>query len=150
MDIRMLGEGEQPPMELLLNADPSKQLVERYLQRGTSYVAIDSGEIVGVYVLLPTRPATVELVNVSVREEHQGKGIGKQLVRHAVRQAKEEGYQTIEVGTGNSSVDQLALYQKCGFRMVGIDRDFFLRHYEEPLFENGIQVMDMVRLSQDL
>ncbi|MFC3771537.1 GNAT family N-acetyltransferase [Paenibacillus sp. GCM10012303] len=150
MDIRMLGEGEQPPMELLLNADPSKQLVERYLQRGTSYVAVDSGEIVGVYVLLPTRPATVELVNVSVREEHQGKGIGKQLVRHAVRQAREEGYQTIEVGTGNSSVDQLALYQKCGFRMVGIDRDFFLRHYEEPLFENGIQVTDMVRLSQDL
>ncbi|MEF3311999.1 GNAT family N-acetyltransferase [Paenibacillus sp. GYB004] len=150
MDIRMLGEGEQPPMELMLNADPSKQLVEGYLQRGTSYVAIDSGEIVGVYVLLPTRPATVELVNVSVREEHQGKGIGKQLVRHAVRQAKEEGYQTIEVGTGNSSVDQLALYQKCGFRMVGIDRDFFLRHYEEPLFENGIQVTDMVRLSQDL
>ncbi|MBD2865586.1 GNAT family N-acetyltransferase [Paenibacillus oceani] len=150
MDIRMLGEGEQPPMELLLNADPSKQLVERYLQRGTSYVAVDSGEIVGVYVLLPTRPATVELVNVSVREEHQGKGIGKQLVRHAVWQAREEGYQTIEVGTGNSSVDQLALYQKCGFRMVGIDRDFFLRHYEEPLFENGIQVTDMVRLSQDL
>jgi len=150
MNIRKLGEGEQPPMELLLNADPSKQLVEGYLQRGTSYVAIDSGEIVGVYVLLPTRPATVELVNVSVREEHQGKGIGKQLVRHAVRQAKEEGYQTIEVGTGNSSVDQLALYQKCGFRMVGIDRDFFLRHYEEPLFENGIQVTDMVRLSQDL
>jgi GNAT superfamily N-acetyltransferase len=150
MDIRKLGEGEQPPMELLLNADPSKQLVERYLQRGTSYVAVDSGEIVGVYVLLPTRPATVELVNVSVREEHQGKGIGKQLVRHAVRQAREEGYQTIEVGTGNSSVDQLALYQKCGFRMVGIDRDFFLRHYEEPLFENGIQVTDMVRLSQDL
>ncbi|MDF2660248.1 MAG: acetyltransferase, partial [Paenibacillus sp.] len=130
--------------------DPSKQLVERYLQRGTSYVAVDSGEIVGVYVLLPTRPATVELVNVSVREEHQGKGIGKQLVRHAVRQAREEGYQTIEVGTGNSSVDQLALYQKCGFRMVGIDRDFFLRHYEEPIFENGIQVTDMVRLSQDL
>jgi GNAT superfamily N-acetyltransferase len=150
MDIRKLGEGEQPPMELLLNADPSKQLVERYLQRGTSYVAVDSGEIVGVYVLLPTRPATVELVNVSVREEHQGKGIGKQLVRHAVRQAREEGYQTIEVGTGNSSVDQLALYQKCGFRMVGIDRDFFLRHYEEPIFENGIQVTDMVRLSQDL
>lgn len=150
MDIRKLGEGEQPPMELLLNADPSRQLVESYLQRGECYVAVISDGIIGVYVLLPTRPATVELVNVCVHDDYQGKGIGKRLVQHAVQQAREDGYQTIEVGTGNSGVGQLALYQKCGFRMVGIDRDFFLRHYEEALFENGIQVMDMVRLSQDL
>lgn len=37
-----------------------------------------------------------------------------------------------------------------GFRMTGIDRDFFIRHYSEEIFENGIQVVDMVRLSQDL
>ncbi len=34
--------------------------------------------------------------------------------------------------------------------MTGIDKDFFVRHYEEAIFENGIQVVDMVRLSQDL
>lgn len=45
---------------------------------------------------------------------------------------------------------KLALYQKCGFRMTGIDKDFFVRHYEEAIFENGIQVVDMVRLSQDI
>ncbi|MNJ03534.1 putative N-acetyltransferase YvbK [compost metagenome] len=60
------------------------------------------------------------------------------------------GYQTIEVGTGSTGVAQLALYQKCGFRMTGIDRDFFTRHYAEPIYENGMQLKDMVRLSQDL
>ncbi|MNG24624.1 putative N-acetyltransferase YvbK [compost metagenome] len=89
-------------------------------------------------------------MNVAVDEKHQGKGAGKQLVKHAVQIAAELGYKTIEVGTGNSGMGQLALYQKCGFRIIGIDRDFFVRHYNEKIFENGMQVIDMIRLSQDL
>lgn len=137
-------------MELLLLADPSERLVEDYARRGICYLAQEGEALIGVYVLLPTRPDTVELVNVAVDEAMQGKGIGKRLVLHAVEQARDLGYATIEVGTGNTSIGQLALYQKCGFRMVSIDRDFFLRHYEEAIYENGMQVLDMVRLSQDL
>lgn len=137
-------------MELLLIADPSRKLVEDYIKRGQCFVAkVDDG-IIGVYVLLPTRPETVELVNVAVVENQQGKGIGKQLVNHAINQAKLLDFKTIEIGTGNSGVGQLALYQKCGFRINGIDRDFFVRHYSEKIFENGLQVVDMIRLSQDL
>ncbi|OZB89967.1 hypothetical protein CJP46_35970 [Paenibacillus sp. XY044] len=43
----------------------------------------------------------------------QGKGIGKLLGKHTVQNATELGFKTIEVGTGNSGVGQLALYQKC-------------------------------------
>ncbi|NHN33676.1 GNAT family N-acetyltransferase [Paenibacillus agricola] len=150
MEIRKLDTNESVPMELLLLADPSEQIVKEYLKRGQCYVAELSGNIVAVYVLLPTRPETVELVNIAVNENHQGKGIGKQLVNHAIENAKLQGYRAIEIGTGNSGVGQLALYQKCGFRIVGIDRDFFVRHYAEDIFENGIQCRDMVRLSQDL
>jgi len=150
MEIRKLLESEPPPMELLLLADPSVKLVQDYINRGQCYVAILDEQIVGEYVLLPTRPETVEIVNVAVAESHQGIGIGKQLVNHAIRLAAFQGNKTIEIGTGNSGVAQLALYQKCGFRMVSIDRDFFVRHYSEAIYENGIQVVDMVRLSQDL
>ncbi|TKI55747.1 GNAT family N-acetyltransferase [Brevibacillus antibioticus] len=150
MEIRKLAVQEQPPMDLLFLADPSVRLVKDYLQRGQCYVAVLEDSIVGVYVLIPTRPDTIELVNVAVDEAHHGKGIGKKLVLHSIEVAKSLGYKTIEVGTGNSSVGQLALYQKCGFRMNWIDRDFFLRHYEEEIYENGIQVVDMVRLSQDI
>ncbi|WP_312108493.1 GNAT family N-acetyltransferase [Brevibacillus reuszeri] len=150
MEIRKLAPHEEAPMNLLLLADPSQKLVEEYLQRGQCYVAAKENELVGVYVLIQTRPDTIELVNVAVDEGHQGQGIGKKLVLHAIEVAKASGYKTIEVGTGNSSLDQLALYQKCGFRMTWIDKDFFIRHYNEPIFENGIQLFDMVRLSQDL
>ena len=150
MIIRKLLPGEPFPMELLLLADESLELVEEYIQRGQCFVAEADHIIIGEYVLLPTRPATVELVNIAVNESWQGRGIGKQLVNHAVQHARILGYQTIEIGTGNSGFGQLALYQKCGFRMVGIDRDFYVRHYAEEIHENGIQLRDMVRLSQDL
>ncbi|MDD9269271.1 GNAT family N-acetyltransferase [Paenibacillus sp. GCM10023248] len=150
MNIRKLNSNENYPMELLLLADPSRKLVEEYVKRGECVVAEEDNRIIGTYVLLPTRPATVELVNVAVTEDRQGQGLGKQLVLHAVHAAKERGYQTIEIGTGNSGIGQLALYQKCGFRIIGVDVDFFIRHYEEEIYENGIPCRDMIRLSQDL
>jgi ribosomal protein S18 acetylase RimI-like enzyme len=149
MKIRKLNFDELPPMDLLLLADPSQQLVGEYVKRGQCFIA-EEDFIIGVYVLLPTRPDTVELVNIAVDEKFHGKGIGKQLVHHAIENAKSQGYKTIEIGTGNSGVGQLALYQKCGFRITGIDRDFFVRHYTEEIYENGIQCRDMIRLSQDL
>lgn len=150
MNIRKLSLSEEPPMELLLLADPSQVIVEEYLNRGECFVAEANEQIIGVYVLLPTRPETVELVNVAVLEGEHGKGIGKQLVMDAIKVAKTNGYKTIKIGTGNSSIGQLALYQKCGFRITGVDVDFFIRHYPEAIFENGIQCRDMIRLSQDL
>lgn len=148
--IRELNKDEELPLELLLSADPSEKLVREYVSRGKCFIMNHNEIIVGTYVLIPTRPETDEIVNVAVNEEYHGQGYGKQLVLHAIETAKREGYKTIEIGTGNSGVVQLALYQKCGFRMTSIDRDFFVRHYDEPIFENGIQVIDMVRLSQDL
>jgi len=150
MHIRKLAPHEPPPMELLLLADPSRTLVEEYIARGDCFVCEADRRIVGVYVLLPTRPGTIELVNVAVAEPEQGKGIGKRLVLHAIDEARARGFHTIEIGTGSTGVVQLALYQKCGFRMTGIDKDFFVRHYEEDIYENGIRLRDMVRLSLDL
>ncbi len=56
----------------------------------------------------------------------------------------------MEIGTGNSSVNQLSLYQKCGFRITGIEHDYFTKHYEEEIVENGLLCRDMIRLSLDL
>ena len=72
------------------------------------------------------------------------------MISHALEKAKDQGFQTLEVGTGNSSIAQLAFYQKCGFRITGVDRDFFTEHYEEELSENGILCRDMIRLSKSL
>ncbi|MER2072009.1 MAG: GNAT family N-acetyltransferase, partial [Psychrobacillus sp.] len=136
------------PMELLLLADPSEELIQVYLDNGQCFIAVEGDETIGVFVLLPLTNETVELKNIAVHDDHQGKGIGKELVLHAIEKSKELGFQKIEVGTGNSSLNQLALYQKCGFRIVSVDKDFFKIHYTEEIVENGVPCVDMIRLEK--
>ncbi|OAB40022.1 acetyltransferase [Paenibacillus macquariensis subsp. defensor] len=136
------------PMDLLLLADPEEQAIQAYITRSKCYVKELDGKVVGTYVILPTRPHTIEIMNIAVEESLQGKGIGQQLIQHAIQTSRELGYTCIEIGTGNSGIPQLYLYQKCGFRIVGIDKDYFIQHYDEPIFENGLQCRDMVRLRQ--
>ncbi|WP_044476865.1 GNAT family N-acetyltransferase [Oceanobacillus massiliensis] len=150
MEVRRWNGDEAAPLDLLLLADPSQAYIEDYLQRGQCFIAEMDNQLIGVFVLLQTRPGTVELANIAVKETEHGKGIGKQLVMYAIQIAKSSGYKSIEVGTGNSSIGQLALYQKCGFRITGIERDYFIRNYNEEIMENNIQCRDMIRLALDL
>lgn len=141
---------EEAPYGLLYEADPSREAVADYLERGECYAAFMGDTPAGVYVLLRTRPFTMELVNIAVDEAHRRKGIAKQMIAHCVERARESGCSVLEVGTGNAGIGQLALYQKCGFSITSVDIDFFRKHYPEPIFENGIECRHMVRLSMDL
>jgi ribosomal protein S18 acetylase RimI-like enzyme len=144
-------EPDEASFDLLLPADPSKSQIEDYIHRGYCYLAYDDQkQIVGEFVLLPTHPQTIEIVNIAVDERFQGRGIGKTLILRAFEEARNLNYKTIEIGTGNSSIHQLRLYQKCGFRIVGIDLDYFVRNYEEEIYEAGIHCRDMIRLRKEL
>ncbi|MFB4169445.1 GNAT family N-acetyltransferase [Virgibacillus sp. JSM 102003] len=150
MEIQKLKSNETAPMNLLLLADPSEDLIQEYLNQGQCYVAKIDNRLVGVYILLPINSNIIEIKNIAVEESEQGKGVGKKLVTHAIANARLQGFTQIEVGTGNSSINQLALYQKCGFRISGIEKDFFIKNYEEEIFENGIRCTDMICLGISL
>ena len=150
MKIRKLQHDETPPYELLLLADPSRELVEAYVAEGECYVAEEQDDSIGVFVIVPLTNETVEIKNIAVREGKQGQGIGKKLLVAAIEVAKSNSYKFIEIGTGNSSIGQLALYQKCGFRISEVIKDFFVQHYDEVIMENGIQCIDMIRLRLEI
>lgn len=137
------------PMDLLLIADPAIEAINEYLFRGELFIC-KMDKIVGAYIILNTRPKTYELMNIVVDETYQGKGIAKKMISDAISRVKKMGGKTFEVGTGNSSIDQLAFYQKSGFRITGIDKDYFIDNYDEKIYENGIQCIDMIRLSMKI
>lgn len=150
MTIQKLDKSKETPWELLLLADPSKKLVEEYLKDGQIYVAVIDDKIVGEYVLLDRGTGLVEIMNIAVDEKFQGQGIGKQLIMHAIQIAKESGFKVIEIGTSNASHAQLSLYQKCGFKINHIEKNFFIDNYKEEILENGVCCVDMIMLSQDI
>lgn len=66
MKIRKMDHSEPPPMNLLLLADPSIEFIKDYVNRGETYFAEINGEVVGVYILLATRPGTCEIINIGL------------------------------------------------------------------------------------
>ena len=136
------------PIELLLEADPSIEKMRAYLPRSKCFVAILQGKPVGAYVVQRIAPAVYELMSIAVSPEHQRKGIGSELLKHAVTTIRDMGARRLEVGTGTFGY-QLTYYQREGFRVFAVEKDFFLLNYEEPIYENGIQLKDMLRLAVD-
>lgn len=135
-------------MDLLLMADPDKEAIAAYLDESTIFVAYNLNRLIGI-AAITFEQDQAELKNLAVDESNQGRGIAKKLIFKAQDYAKESGSLSIKVGTGNSSLSQLALYQKCGFRMQYINEDYF-SGYPEPIFENGIRCLDMVVLCAKL
>jgi ribosomal protein S18 acetylase RimI-like enzyme len=135
-------------MGLLLSADPDEKAILSYLSGSVVLVYRDNDIFVSIAVISVVA-GVFELKNIAVLKKYQGKGIAKSMINKSKQIAKELGAKAIEVGTGNSSLSQLALYQKCGFRMYSIESNFF-DSYPEPIIENGILCIDMVRLRAEL
>ena len=134
------------PMDLLLLADPLSDKIRSYLPGAKCFVASNGEVVVGACVVKPRGAGTYEIMNIVVQPAHQKSGYGTALLKWIIDFFCESGAGQIEVGTGTFGY-QLAFYQRHGFRVTSIDHDFFVKNYPEPIFENGIQLFDMLRLT---
>lgn len=90
-----------------------------------------------------------EIMELAVEEDRQGQGIGRQIIENLIVEARRRGKQRMLVGTGNSSIGNIVFYQKCGFRMDHVRRDYFWYHRVREM-EEGIWTRDMLVFSYDL
>ena len=72
------------------------------------------------------------------------------MILNVVEWSRSQGYARLLVGTGNSSIGNLAFYQKCGFRFLRIERDFFSKRDDSPIYEEGILCRDLLLFEMDL
>jgi ribosomal protein S18 acetylase RimI-like enzyme len=151
MDLRIVPAGAEREayLPLLRLADDSETAVRGYLQLGDLYVFDDGA---GVILAIPLPDGSVELKAVAVDEALHGRGVGTRMLRAVLAELKARGVTRVVVGTANAGVGELAYYQKSGFRLWRIERDFFTpaRGYPETLVENGIRLRDMVWMDQEL
>jgi ribosomal protein S18 acetylase RimI-like enzyme len=136
----------QAPMDLLLLADPSEAKIRSYLSGSKCFVASSGAVVVGACVVQPRGTDTNELMCIAVAPAHHKSGYGTALLDWVIDYSRNSGVRQLEVGTGTFGY-QLAFYQRHGFRVASIDRDFFLKNYPEPIFEDGMQLFDMLRLT---
>ncbi|WP_228258835.1 GNAT family N-acetyltransferase [Acinetobacter ihumii] len=135
--------------QLLLQADPDWQSITQYVHDSLIFLVQDSEQNILGELCLIADNHLAEIKNLAIAKEYQGLGLAKGLIHYAIDYCQKQDIHTLIVKTGNSSLNQLALYQKCGFRMSYIETDAF-KDYPEPIFENGIHCVDQIVLIQQL
>ena len=147
MKIREVNDNKKQFISLLLLADEQENMVERYLEKGTMYV-LEDDEVKAECVVTDEGKGILEIKNIAIVPEYQGKGYGKMLLDFLVR--KYTGlYSVLQVGTGDSPLT-IPFYEKCGFVRSHTVPRFFTDNYDHPIYEGGIQLVDMVYLQKHL
>lgn len=133
--IRKLRKDEYIPYDLLLLADETKEAIDRYIHDSEIFVLEIENKIIATYVLQAMSNETVEIKNIAVKKKYQEKGIGTFLLHDAAVKAKNGGFKTLIIGTANAAIKQLYLYQKEGFEIFDIRKNFFIDNYPELLLK---------------
>ncbi|MBC2330138.1 GNAT family N-acetyltransferase [Listeria swaminathanii] len=151
MNWTIWNKSQPVPLHLLLEADPSAKQIATYFDKSHVFQLVHADNIIGIVCLLPLNEQQLEIMNIAVSSEYRNQGIGKQLLEKAVDYAVQNHFSEIIVKTGNSSIDQLAFYQKNGFRMQQIMPNYFVEHYpDQTIIENGIACLDQIILSKEI
>lgn len=134
-------------IDLLLLADEEEKMIDRYLERGDMYILDDNG-IKAECVVTNEGNGVLEIKNIAVFPQYQGQNYGKKLIEFIIEKYSKD-YLVIQVGTGDS-LTTIPFYEKCGFKKSHIIKDFFIKNYDKPIIENGVQLIDMVYLKKKI
>lgn len=147
MKIIEVKENKKQYLDLLLLADEQEDMVDRYLDNGKMYVLDDNG-VKCECVITDKENDILEIKNIATVPEYQGKGYARALIEFIVNNYREQ-YAILQVGTGDSPLT-IPFYEKCGFVRSHIISNFFIDNYDHPIYESGIQLVDMVYLQRPL
>jgi GNAT superfamily N-acetyltransferase len=147
MEIKIIDNNKKDFLDLLLLADEQENMIDKYLDRGTLFALYDNG-LKSICVVTDEGNSSYEIQSLATYEQFQGKGYGRRIVRHVCDCYKGKGA-TMLVGTGDVPWI-VSFYERCGFTFSHRLADYFVEHYENPIFEAGIQLKDKVYFKMDL
>lgn len=144
-----LVEARRQLAPLLFLADESWVMIEKYLPDSRIWAVRDERVFVACLVVEQLTEHRREIKAIAVAPEFQRQGLGRLLINFATELATGERQQELLVGTGDGSIVNLSFYLHNGFRFAAIRPNFF-KQYPEPIYENGIQLRDMIVLNKIL
>ena len=140
-------ENKEDYIDLLLEADPSKTSIMKYLQDSDVYGLKLNDEIISLAVILHIDKNTLELKNLVTKSEYRNKGYAKRLLKHLCGNYKQK-YSKMIVGTTENNIP---FYVKQGFdKYEKTIKNYFIDNYEEEIKDGELVCTDLIYYSKDL
>ena len=140
-------ENKEDYIDLLLEADPSKDMIHKYLNDSDVYALKKGDELISIAVILPISRKTLELKNIVTKESYRNKGYAKILLKHLSGNYKQK-YDRMLVGTTENNIP---FYVKQGFdKYEKTIKNFFIDNYDEEIKDGDLICADLIYYSKEL
>ena len=145
LEVRKISAGKKAYLPLLLEADPSEKMIDKYLEKGEMYVLMINGQAASVAVVGQVDEQVCELYNLATAPGLRGRGYASKLVRHLIRLYQPRCKRML-VGT---SKPLMPFYERFGFAYSFTREGFFLDEgYAGVQFdEKDLQDMQVLELA---
>ena len=140
-------ENKEDYIDLLLEADPSKDMIHKYLNDSDVYALKKGDELISIAVILHIDRKTLELKNIVTTEKYRNKGYAKTLLKSLCGNYKQK-YDRMLVGTTENNIP---FYVKQGFdKYEKTVKNFFIDNYNEEIKDGDLICTDLIYYSKDL
>ena len=140
-------ENKEDYIDLLLEADPSKDMIHKYLNDSDVYALKKEDELISIAVILHIDRKTLELKNIVTKENFRNKGYAKTLLKSLCGNYKQK-YDRMLVGTTENNIP---FYVKQGFdKYEKTIKNFFIDNYKEEIKDGELTCTDLIYYSKDL
>lgn len=140
-------ENKEDYIDLLLEADPSKDMIHKYLNDSDVYALKKEDELISIAVILHIDRKTLELKNIVTKENYRNKGYAKILLKSLCGNYKQK-YDRMLVGTTENNIP---FYVKQGFdKYEKTIKNFFIDNYKEKIKDGELTCTDLIYYSKDL
>ena len=136
-------------MDLIRTADDSIPRVMRYINTCIPFVGLDNDKAEAI-CLVEAKPELHDIVIHAISHEGEGNGYEKEMLLYVLEYLRQNGVRWVEIGCGNACMESMELYQKVGFRFIGVWPDYYMGDSKIAVVKKSIINRDMVRMRADL
>ena len=147
VNIKKEKDNKEQYMDLLLEADPSEEMINKYLKDGDLFVLTYKNEVAGIAVVSEIDKDVVELKNIVIKNQYRGQELGKKMLKYLADNYKTR-YKKMIIGTTENNIP---FYVKQGFdKYEKTIKNFFIDNYKEEITDGNLTCTDLIYYSKDL
>jgi ribosomal-protein-alanine N-acetyltransferase len=92
---------------------------------GYTCLVYEIGSVIHGYAVMSVAVGEAHILNLCVRPQSQGQGLGRKLLMHIIALARRHGADTLLLEVRPSNLAALNLYQAIGFNEVGVRKNYY-------------------------